>query len=102
MTLIAGLTKQFPGTLALDHVDFEDPVEPSPDDHRILDEFYVSGRSRVVNDREVRDVVYEAFTATGASTSNDTLFELWLERALHASYGRPPSWPPVYTRWSSG
>jgi hypothetical protein len=66
------------------------------------DEFYVSGRSRVVTDRQVRDVVYEAFTATGASTSNDTLFELWLERALHAGYSRPPSWPPVYTRWSSG
>ena len=66
------------------------------------DEFYVSGRSRVVTDPQVRDVVYDAFTATGASTSNDTLFELWLERALHASYGRPPSWPPVYTRWSSG
>ena len=66
------------------------------------DEFYVSGRSGVVTDREVRDVVYEALTATGASTSNDTLFELWLERALHASYGRPWSWPPEYTRWSSG
>ena len=66
------------------------------------DEFYVSGRSRYVADHELRDVVYEAFTATGASTSNDTLFELWLERALHASYGRPPSWPPAYTRWSSG
>ena len=65
------------------------------------DEFYVSGKSRVVTDREERDAAYEAFTATGASTSNDTLFELWLERALQARYGSPPSWPPVYTRWSS-
>jgi hypothetical protein len=50
----------------------------------------------------MRSVVYEAFTATGATTGNDTLLELWLERALHPRYGRPPSWPPVYTRWSSG
>ena len=67
------------------------------------DEFYASGRSRTVGDGETRAVVYEAFTSTGASTSNDTLFELWLERALLARYGGPPpSWPPVYTRWSSG
>jgi len=26
--------------LGVDHVDFEKPTEPSPDDHRILDEFY--------------------------------------------------------------
>ena len=26
--------------LGVDHIDFEDPVEPGPEDHRILDEFY--------------------------------------------------------------
>jgi pyridoxine/pyridoxamine 5'-phosphate oxidase len=64
------------------------------------DEFYVSGRARRVDDAAVRQVVYEAYTATGAFTSNDTLFELLLERALHAKYGPQPSWPPVYTKWS--
>ena len=29
------------------------------------------------------------------------LFELLLERALHAKYESRPSFPPVYTRWSS-
>ena len=63
------------------------------------DEFYLSGGSRTVTDAETRRVVYAAYTATGAFTSDDTLFELLLERALHASYGPRPSWPPVYTRW---
>ena len=61
-----------------------------------------AGEAPELAEAAVRSAVCEAFTATGASTSNDTLFELWLERALHASYGRPPSWPPVYSRWSSG
>jgi Pyridoxamine 5'-phosphate oxidase len=65
------------------------------------DEFYVSGRARRVDDGAVRQLVYEAYTATGATTSDDTLFELWLERALHAKYEKRPSWPPVYTRWSA-
>ena len=38
-------------------------------------------------------------TATAASTSNDTLFELLIDRALHAEYEPRPSWPPVYRRW---
>jgi hypothetical protein len=29
------------------------------------------------------------------------LFELRIERALLATYGPRPSWPPVYTRWPS-
>jgi uncharacterized pyridoxamine 5'-phosphate oxidase family protein len=72
---------------------------PNPE---VDDEFTVSGRARRVDDADVRRVVYEAYTATGAFTSDDTLFELWLARALHAKYGPRPSWPPVYTRWSSG
>jgi hypothetical protein len=65
------------------------------------DEFYVSGRARRVNAQAVRQIVDETYTATGAFTSNDTLFELWLERALHAKYGPRPSWPPVSTKRSS-
>ena len=71
---------------------------PRPD---VDDEFAVSGRVRRVNDAAVRQIVYDAYTATGAFTSNDTLFELWLERVLHAKYGPRPSWPPVYMKWSA-
>jgi hypothetical protein len=66
------------------------------------DEFYVAGRARRVDDPAVRKVAYEAYVATGATTSDDTLFELLLERALHAKYGPRPSWPPVYTKWRRG
>ena len=72
---------------------------PKPD---VDDEFYVEGRAERVDDQAVRDVVYAAYTATGAFTSNDTLFELWLERVLHAKYGPRPSWPPAYTKWFAG
>ena len=65
------------------------------------DEFYVSGRAKRVDEQTIRQMVYTAYTATGAFTSNDTLFELWLERALHAKYGPRPNWPPVYTKWSN-
>ncbi len=60
-----------------------------------------AGRARRVDDPAVRQVVYDAYTATGTFTSNDMLSELWLERALHARYDPRPSRPPVYTRWSS-
>jgi hypothetical protein len=65
------------------------------------DEFYVSGRSRAVTDSTTRDGVHEALTSTGVSTSNDTLFELSLERVMLASYSPPRSWPPLYRKWSS-
>ena len=71
---------------------------PNPE---VDDEFYVSGRAWRVADPAVRPVVYEAYTATGAFTNDDTLFELWLEHALHAKYGPRPSWPPVYTKWNA-
>jgi hypothetical protein len=72
---------------------------PNPD---VDDEFYVAGTVRRVDAPEIRRVVYEAYTATGAFTSNDTLFELLLERALHAKYGPRPSWPPAYMKWIAG
>ena len=63
------------------------------------DEFYVTGRVTPIDDAEVRRIVYEVYTATGAHTSDDTLFELSLDRVLFAKYGPRPSWPPVYTKW---
>jgi len=71
---------------------------PNP---QVDDEFTVSGRAERVDDAGIRQIVYDAYTATGAFTSDDTLFELRLERALHAKYGPRPSWPPAYTRWSA-
>ena len=69
---------------------------PLPD---IDDEFLVRGVARVSEEPEVREVVYAAYVATCAHTSDDTLFELLLESAMHAKYGPRPSWPPDYTIW---
>jgi hypothetical protein len=63
------------------------------------DEFAVTGVARIAEDDGVRDAVYEAYVATGAFTENDTLFELLIDRALHAKYGPRPSWPPKYSHW---
>jgi hypothetical protein len=63
------------------------------------DEFCVSGVAVDAEGTGVRDAVYAAYVATGATTSNDTLFELLIDRALHAQYEARPSWPPVYRRW---
>jgi hypothetical protein len=68
-------------------------------DPKVDDEFYVTGRAVRVDDAAVRAVVHETYTATGAFTTDDTLFELRLEHALHAKYGPRPSWPPIYTKW---
>ena len=71
---------------------------PNP---QVDDEFTVSGRATRIDKPAVRQIVYDTYVATGAFTSNDTLFELLLDRALHAKYGPRPCWPPVYTRWAS-
>ena len=72
---------------------------PQPD---VDDEFYVRGLAKVSEEPEVRAAVYAAYVATGAQTSDDTLFELLLERALLARYGPRPSWPPEYFKWRAG
>ena len=66
------------------------------------DEFCVSGTAIDAEAMGVREAVYAAYVATGATTSDDTLFELLIDRALHARYGPRPSWPPVYRRWPAG
>jgi len=63
------------------------------------DEFYVTGRATPTGDTEVRRIVYDVYTATGAHTANDTLFELSLDRVLFAKYAQRGSWPPEYTKW---
>ena len=69
---------------------------PMPDGD---DEFYLTGRVTPIGDVEVRRIVYEVYTATGAHTADDTLFELSLDRVLFAKYGERGSWPPAYTKW---
>jgi hypothetical protein len=63
------------------------------------DEFMVSGVAVDAEDTGAREPVYAAYTATGSTTSDDTLFELLVDRALHAQYEGRPSWPPTYSRW---
>jgi len=63
------------------------------------DEFYLAGTTRVVKDAQERSHVYDTYTAQGTSTTDDTLFEMLPERALHSAYAELGSWPPIYTRW---
>jgi len=64
------------------------------------DEFYAHGRAVEVTDPEQIARVRAAYKAP-IQEGDDALFELHLERALLATYGRRLSWPPVYTRWAA-
>jgi len=91
-------------------------IGPSPKRHDLLrdgrfafhsfaspdkdDEFYLTGRAREVRDPAVRAAVLAAYLATGATSSGDELFFAFdLDRALLATYGTRPSWPPAYRTW---
>jgi hypothetical protein len=63
------------------------------------DEFCVSGRARPIDDQGLHDHVLEVYLAQGTTTQDHTLFELLIDRALHAAYEARGSWPPTYTRW---
>jgi hypothetical protein len=62
------------------------------------DEFSVQGVAREVADRDTVAAVRAAYTAP-IQSEDESLFELLVERALLATYGPRPSWPPVYSRW---
>ena len=64
------------------------------------DEFYVAGAGRPVEDDRECAEVRATYIAQGTTTTDDTLFELLIDRALHSSYGERGSWPPVYTKWT--
>jgi hypothetical protein len=63
------------------------------------DEFFVAGVARPVTDEALEAEVLEVYLAQGTTSDEHTLFELRLDRALHAAYGPRPSGPPAYTRW---
>jgi hypothetical protein len=80
------------------HRDGRYSLHAMPPEH-VDDEFMVSGAATAVSDTDRYARILEVYLAQGTTTSDDTLFELRLDRALHAAYGPRPSWPPVYSRW---
>ena len=62
------------------------------------DEFAVDGRATEVTDADVIARVRAAYHAP-IQTADEVLFEFDIERALLATYGPRPAWPPVYNRW---
>jgi hypothetical protein len=68
------------------------------------DEFMVAGTAMHVTEQRAVASVEEALHATGASSSEHTLFRLTVERALLSLYKPKPDgpggiWPPDYLRW---
>ncbi|HKA03379.1 MAG TPA: hypothetical protein VKD67_03590 [Acidimicrobiales bacterium] len=72
-------------------------VHAFPPKH-VDDEFVVDGRAAEITDPEVIARVRAAYDAP-IQTPDEVLFEFDIERALLATYGARPSWPPTYTRW---
>jgi hypothetical protein len=62
------------------------------------DEFYVQSRAVEIDDSAAIKAVRAAYTAP-IQGDDELLFEILPERALLATYGPRPSWPPTYTRW---
>jgi hypothetical protein len=65
------------------------------------DEFYVQGRAVEVDDATVIRAVRAAYTAP-IQGDDELLFEILPERAMLATYGPRPCWPPTYSRWVEG
>ena len=64
------------------------------------DEFFLSGRARVVEDAAIKQTVNDAIAAQGTTHGDDELlFELEIDRALHSAYEERSSWPPKYSKW---
>ena len=61
------------------------------------DEFMVSGLAAPTVDDALEGAVRSTMRSNVGD--DDVLFELSIDRALHAKYGPRPSWPPVYARW---
>ena len=71
-----------------------------PPDH-VDDEFVVNGRAEPVTDAALKGHVLATYLAQGTTSEDHTLFELLVDRALHAEYGPRPSPPPMYRRWQA-
>lgn len=67
---------------------------PCPD---VDDEFYVTGRAAEPSQPEL--VARVRASLPFDSAPDDVPFVLSVERALLATYGPRPSWPPRYIRW---
>jgi hypothetical protein len=61
------------------------------------DEFYVTGRARLIEDPDRRKTVVEAYP--NKVVDEWLLFEFEIDRVLHAAYRHRGDWPPTYTRW---
>jgi hypothetical protein len=61
------------------------------------DEFYVTGTAQALDDDTLEARVRA--TLPFNSEPDDQPFALSLDRALLATYGPRPSWPPAYRRW---
>jgi hypothetical protein len=71
------------------------------------DEFMVAGTAVHVTEHSTIEDVEAALKATGASSSEHTLFRLSVERALLSLYEPDPAgpggiWPPEYFKWQDG
>jgi hypothetical protein len=65
------------------------------------DELMIDGRAVVCEDEGIAAAVRAEYGATYQTPSEETLFELRIERVLVATYDDSSTWPPVYTKWSA-
>ena len=66
------------------------------------DEFYLSGKARVIEDSAIFEAVFN--DAKHHASKDEILFELLIERAMHTKWEGfgTPAYRPIYTKWSEG
>ncbi|TMC00403.1 MAG: hypothetical protein E6J42_00845 [Chloroflexi bacterium] len=67
---------------------------------QVDDEFYVTGRARVVTDSVRRAALKAAYHAP--VPDDHELFEFEIQQCMLAKYERRGQWPPAYTKWADG
>jgi len=77
-------------------------LQSFPQDRPDSDEFYLSGRARVIEDPSIFESVFA--DAKHQASEDEVLFELLIERAMHTQWEGfgTPDYRPVHTKWSEG
>lgn len=77
-------------------------LQSFPQDRPDSDEFYLSGKAKVIEDPSISESVFN--DAKHEASKDEVLFELLIERAMHTKWEGfgTPEYRPVNAKWSEG
>jgi len=77
-------------------------LQSFPQDRPDSDEFYLSGKTEVIEDPSIFESVFN--DAKHQASKDEVLFELLIERVMHTKWEGfgTPDYRPVHAKWSEG